>query len=429
MVVQHTTPLASTFERIRQYTEAAAAELSEADQTVQSMDDASPSKWHRAHTTWFFDTFVLNDRPYAFRERFPGFSALFNSYYESVGPLQPRGDRGLITRPGSEDVTRYREEVDRAVSAVLEANPSDHEAQMVRVGLQHEQQHLELLLMDIKHALSHNPLWPVIYNSSTDSPQPHPLRRSEWKSIPGGLVTIGAPASGHHTVGDAFSFDNERPAHQVFLTDFEISDTLVTNAQWTDFINDGGYDRHDLWLSEGWSRVKSEGWQSPLYWLWRDAQWFTYSHYGLIPVDPHAPVLHVSHYEADAYARWALARLPTEAEWEHAIRHEGVTPPAEEFGDHPFGISGLLPPATAASGGLDSVFDSAWQWTSSAYLPYPGFQAEGGALGEYNGKFMSNQMVLRGGSAITPIGHTRVSYRNFFPPDSRWVYSGVRLAR
>jgi len=413
--------LVSAYQTIRSHTETAASWLSESDQTIQSMPDASPTKWHRAHTTWFFDTFVLAEESTRHRSQFPGFDTLFNSYYESVGAMHPRAQRGLITRPGASDITRYREVVDHAVIELL-GQSSETVHNLVKIGLQHEQQHLELLLMDIKHALFQNPLFPSIF------PVDEPVHESDpptpsWTSVKGGVVTIGQKSNTAE-----FGFDNERPEHRVYVDDFEIADHLTTNSEWLEFMADGGYARHELWLSAGWARVKKEQWLAPLYWIHKDGQWWHYTHHGLVPVDRSAPVAHISYFEADAYARWAGARPPTEAEWEHALVTVAAHPLAPPS-DHPFGITRLSPHAALESISMGQAMDTVWQWTQSAYLPYPGFIPADGALGEYNGKFMSGQMVLRGGSCITPVGHTRLTYRNFFSPESRWLYSGIRLAR
>ncbi len=415
------TNLIQKFRRVRSHTEAVASWLSEADQTIQSMPDASPTKWHRAHTTWFFDTFVLAGAHSKHRPDFDGFDILFNSYYESVGPMHPRGDRGLITRPGAHDITRYREATDGAVVELL-AESYDAVGHIVEIGLHHEQQHLELLLMDIKHAMFQNPLLPAIFPGDAPSSVIN-IARPSWTSIPGGVVTIGQRSD-----SEEFGFDNERPDHRVFLDNFEIADQLVTNRDWLGFMTDGGYAKHELWLSAGWAAVNNHQWRAPLYWMEKDGTWWNYTHHGLAEVDPTAPVVHISYFEAEAYAKWAGARLPTEAEWEHALTTVGTesTPSAS---DHPFGITGLSPRGASKITPMGQAMDAVWQWTQSAYLPYPGFIPADGALGEYNGKFMSGQMVLRGGSSITPVGHTRPTYRNFFPPDSQWLYSGLRLAR
>lgn len=415
------TPLAERFRTVRACTERAASALGEADQTIQSMPDASPTKWHRAHTTWFFDTFVVGGGKRRVGDEFAGYDVLFNSYYESVGAMHPRSHRGLITRPDAAAITRYREVIDAKVLELIAAEP-DAPHELVQIGLEHEQQHLELLLMDIKHALSLNPLNPSIYPEPPAEKTP-PRSVGSWAPVSGGVVRIGQDP--HR---EEFGFDNEKPSHQVFLNDFEIASHLVTNGDWLEFMNDGGYDRHELWLSAGWKAVNDQQWRAPLYWTHHGGGWHHYTHHGNLSVDPGSPVSHVSYFEADAFARWKGARLPTEAEWEHAVAT--YTPPPEGLpSEHPFGITGLTPQASTETGALVQTFDTLWQWTQSAYLPYPGFIPADGSLGEYNGKFMSGQMVLRGGSCITPVSHTRLTYRNFFSPESRWLYSGIRLAR
>lgn len=380
---------AEAFRAVRAETERRAAPLSAEDQIVQSMPDASPTKWHRAHVTWFFEQFVLvpNDSEYAiFDARFP---FLFNSYYVAAGPRQARPQRGLITRPNGEDVTAYRAHVDAAMLKLIE-RASDDVLRLIEIGLHHEQQHQELLLTDILHAFAQNPTNPAYDAGWT---WPSRARSGEYVNVPSGIRTIGHD-------GDGYSFDNEHPRHDVLLQKMRIAKSPVSNAEWLAFMADGGYRTPSLWLSDGWATAQTEGWQAPGYWRERDGQWLSMTLAGERPVDPDAPVCHVSYYEADAFARWAGKHLPSEAEWE-----------------------------TAARGGLISdAFGQVWQWTRSAYLPYPGYRPVEGALGEYNGKFMINQMVLRGSSLATPAGHERVSYRNFFYPQARWQFTGVRLA-
>jgi ergothioneine biosynthesis protein EgtB len=391
--------LAERYDAVRRDTETLASPLSPEDQTVQSMPDVSPTKWHRAHTTWFFETFLLGPRLAGYRERCPAYGYLFNSYYEAVGSRHPRAARGVITRPGVEEVAAYRRHVDDAMAELVdrvERDPADGEPELVELGLHHEQQHQELLLMDIKHVLSCNPLQPA-YRSTGG---PHPRRTAAFGGEvehPGGAVEIGFDGGG-------FAFDNESPRHPILLLPFSVAPRPVTCGEWQAFVDDGGYRRPDLWLSDGWFTVQAQGWEAPLYWR-RDGRdgWELFTLAGPRPLDPDEPVCHVSQYEADAFARWAGARLPTEAEWEVAVG------PSVGTGDL----------------GVGEV----WEWTGSAYLPYPGFRPAAGAVGEYNGKFMSNQHVLRGGCCATPEGHTRPTYRNFFPPAARWPFTGVRLAR
>ena len=407
--------LGERFAQVRAETERLAAPLSPEDQTVQSMADVSPTKWHRAHVTWFFETFLLAPHLPAYAPFEDRYWFLFNSYYESLGPRHARVQRGVISRPGAHEVGTYRAHVDERVRdllTTLDQGSIDKLAATMELGFHHEQQHQELLLMDIKHVLSLNPMRPVYAGSPVAPSQAPPLG---WVEVEGGLVEIGHEGAG-------FSFDNELPRHAVHLQPFRLADRLVTNGDWQAFMADGGYQRPELWLSDGWARVQQEGWRSPLYWTEVDGTWLEHTLHGTLPVDPGLPVCHVSHYEADAYASWAGKRLPTEAEWEHAVRSLG-TPVEGNLADltsfHPRGATGS---------GLRQVFGDCWEWTSSAYLPYPGFRAAEGAVGEYNGKFMSGQMVLRGGCALTPGGHARASYRNFFPPHARWAMSGVRLA-
>jgi len=400
--------LRERFRAVRTASEALAAPLSPEDACVQSMADASPAKWHLAHVTWFFETFVLEAAEAGFRPHHPAFRELYNSYYNGIGRQYPRPRRGLITRPTLDEVHDYRHAVDARVLDVIDgASPAL--LATIELGLHHEQQHQELLLMDIKHLFSCNPLDPV-YAERTAAP---PARASacRWQDLDGGLVEVGAS-------GDAFSFDNETPRHRSWLEPYQLASRLVTNGEYLEFVRDGGYREPLLWLADGWSAVAAENWHAPLYWREIDGDWFEFTLHGLVPLDRDAPVVHVSHFEADAYAQWAGARLPSEQEWEAAIAHETL---ATSFALHPAGTTGDAPFADA----LGQV----WQWTRSAYLPYPGFSPAGGAVGEYNGKFMSNQMTLRGSACITPPGHARATYRNFFYPHQRWAFCGLRLAR
>ena len=412
------TTLQSRYDEVRAHTETLAAPLSPEDQTVQSMPDVSPTKWHRAHVTWFFETFVLADNEPAFAPFQDKYWFLFNSYYEAVGPRYSRPDRGLISRPGAHDVGLYRANVDdrmRDLLTTLDEGTLSKLASTIELGFHHEQQHQELLLMDIKHVLSRNPLQPVYAGRPTAESSPDQLG---WVEVDGGLVEIG-----HEPTRDGdFCFDNELPRHEQWLRPFRIADRLVTNGEWLEFMADGGYRRHEHWLSDGWAKVQTEGWEAPFYWTQVDGTWFEHTLHGTWPVNPGLPVAHVSFYEAEAYASWAGKRLPSEAEWEHAARTLPVVGNlANTTSWHPEA-------AETTTGGLRQMFGDCWEWTSSAYHPYPGFHPPSGAIGEYNGKFMSNQMVLKGGCALTPAGHARASYRNFFPHQSRWALSGVRLA-
>jgi ergothioneine biosynthesis protein EgtB len=413
--------LLDRFDAVRATTESLAAPLSPEDQTVQSMADVSPTKWHRAHVTWFFETFVLAESEREFAPFQDTYWFLFNSYYESLGPRYTRAERGSISRPGAHDVGVYRGNVDNRMRDLLQSldeGTLDKIGDIVELGFHHEQQHQELLLMDIKHVLSRNPLRPVYAGTPSVDATPDPLG---WVDVDGGLVEIGHEGGG-------FSFDNELPRHQQYLQPYRLADRLVTNAEWLQFMADGGYQRHELWLSDGWARVNSDGWRAPFYWVELDGQWFEHTLNGTWPVNPGLPVSHVSFYEAEAYATWAGKRLPSEAEWEYAATLLDGAGTPDALGNLADATTYHPRPAGPATGGLRQMFGDCWEWTSSAYHPYPGFHPPTGAIGEYNGKFMSNQMVLRGGCAFTPAGHARASYRNFFPHAARWALSGVRLA-
>jgi ergothioneine biosynthesis protein EgtB len=411
------------FADVRAYTEQLAEPLSPEDQTVQSMPDVSPTKWHRAHVTWFFETFLLAAHEPDFTPFQDQYWFLFNSYYESVGPRYDRPLRGVISRPGAHDVGLYRGNVDARFSDLvhrLDDGMLGKLRPLIELGFNHEQQHQELLLMDIKHVLSLNPLQPVYGGMVPEPAEPDGMG---WVDFDGGLVEIG-----HE--GGSFAFDNELPRHHQWLAPFRIADRLVTNAEWLEFMADGGYRRPELWLSDGWAKVQQEGWDAPLYWRDADGVWLEHTLHGTWPVNPGLPVCHVSHYEADAFATWAGRRLATEAEWEHAASLQAVRPVTSG----PDGVHATSPtfhpqPAPVSDGSVRQLLGDCWEWTSSAYLPYPGFHPAEGAVGEYNGKFMSNQMVLRGGCALTPPGHARIPYRNFFPPSARWPMTGVRLAQ
>jgi ergothioneine biosynthesis protein EgtB len=382
------------FRKIRVETERRAAPLSPEDQVVQSMPDTSPTKWHRAHTTWFFEQFLLVPNVPGYKIFDERFAYLYNSYYVSAGPRYARPKRGLITRPAAGEVTAYRAHVDAAVERLLEKSEAVELKKLlpiVEIGLNHEQQHQELIITDILHVLAQNPIAPA-YDSDWKMPRGE-KGKGGYAQIPDGIHTIGDD-------GVRFVFDNERPTHQVLLQPVKIGRALVTNREWLEFMLDGGYSSPTLWLSDGWAAVQTEEWNAPFYWQEVDGKWHSMTLGGLNPIDPDASVCHVSYYEADAFARWAGKHLPTEAEWEVAAR------------------GGLLADA----------FDVVWQWTRSAYSPYPGYRAVEGALGEYNGKFMINQIVLRGSSLATPENHSRLSYRNFFYPPSRWQFTGLRLA-
>ncbi len=404
--------LAARFAAVRQRSLDLAAPLSAEDMLVQSMPDASPTKWHLAHSSWFFETFVLIPNVPGWRTPDPAYAVLFNSYYEGVGERWTRERRGLVTRPSLTDMLAYRGAVTEGVADLIDRGVDAETAAIIELGLHHEQQHQELILTDILSVLALQPCRPA-YAAPPPAP-PRTPRATGWVEFAGGVVEIGHD-------GDGYAFDNEGPRHAAFLRPYRLADRLVTNGEWRAFMADGGYDRAELWLSDGIAAVREHGWRAPLYWEDMDGGWSAFGLHGLQPLEPEAPVTHVSLYEADAYARWAGARLPTEAEWEHAAATLPVRGNLFE--------SGRLRPEPATDGpGLRQMFGDVWEWTASAYAPYPGFRPAGGAVGEYNGKFMINQAVLRGGSCVTRADHVRASYRNFFQPWQRWQFSGVRLA-
>lgn len=412
------------YDAVRAQSLALAAPLSDADATVQSMDDASPAKWHLAHTTWFFEEFVLGPNVPGYRSPDARYRYLFNSYYEAVGARHPRPRRGMLTRPTLDEVLAYRAHVDAAMQRLLAGGVPEAVGRLVTLGLHHEQQHQELLLTDVLHLFAQNPLCPPYAAPRPISAVRGGPHAPGWANFGGGPVQIGRTDD-----GTAFMFDCEGPRHTVWLEPYALATHPVTHREWLAFIEDGGYRQPTLWLSDGWAWVQREGINAPLYWRADEADsasvWRRMSLHGLVPVDPDAPVAHLSFYEADAYARWAGARLPTEAEWEHAA--EGL-PVQGNFA----GRGALCPlpdDGIAPAGSLRQMFGDVWEWTASPYGPYPGFRPAAGAVGEYNGKFMCSQMVLRGGSCVSPEGHLRATYRNFFYPHQRWQFTGVRLAR
>ena len=404
--------LAARYAAVRARSVALIAPLSAEDACVQAMPDTSPAKWHLAHVTWFFETFVLEIHEPNFKPFHAAFRALFNSYYNALGQQFPRAERGLLTRPALDEVLAYRANVDARMRGVIASADACLRA-TIELGLHHEQQHQELLLMDIKYLLSLNPLAPV-YRDAVAAPC-QPAAALAWHMMPSGIAAFG-----HH--GRGFHFDNETPRHDALLAPYGLASRLVSNGEYLNFMADGGYTRPALWLADGWGTRERCDWRAPQYWRECDGVWFEFTLSGLQPLDIHAPLCHVSHYEADAYAQWANARLPSEFEWEAAAAASVVTAP----GDEP---SQLHPRATLSTANFDDFYGAVWQWTRSAYLPYPGFKAPSGAVGEYNGKFMSNQMVLKGSSCVTPVGHARASYRNFFYAHQRWAFTGIRLAR
>jgi ergothioneine biosynthesis protein EgtB len=406
--------LASRFQTVRRMTERLAEPLTPEDCQVQSMPDASPVKWHLAHTTWFFETFVLKPFSPGYQVFDPSFSFLFNSYYNAVGDRLPRPRRGLMTRPTLGEVHFYRAAVDRAMADYLDSVGVDLPAATIELGLNHEQQHQELILTDIKHALAQNPLRPA-YGHTDKMSAIAETQPMGWSFRAGGLQWVGHDGRG-------FSFDNEGPRHRVFLEDFQLASRLVTSGEFLAFIEDHGYRRPEFWLSDGWNVVKAQQWEAPLYWERIDGAWWVMTLGGFRRLIESEPVCHVSYYEADAFARWSGNRLPTEFEWESAVNNQEIDGNLLE--------SGKLHPQAALDGtGIAQSFGDTWEWTQSPYTPYPGLRPVSGALGEYNAKFMCNQLVLRGGSCATPFSHIRATYRNFFPPEARWQFTGIRLAK
>ncbi len=416
--------VAQQFLAARDATQVLAAPLSDEDQALQSMADASPTKWHLAHTTWFWERFVLRRYVAGYTPYDASYDYLFNSYYNAVGPRHPRPQRGLLSRPSAADVRGYRAHVDAAMADWLMTAALDADARdLIRLGLAHEEQHQELILTDIKHVFSINPLAPAAYPRA---PQPAAATADAiaWRSFPGGVVWIGAEHSG-------WAYDHETPRHRALLHPFALADRLVTNGEMAAFIEDGGYQTASLWLSDGWSEQEASRRIAPDYWRGAPGAWSLFTLHGETALDPAEPVAHLSYYEADALARWMEARLPREQEWEHAARRAQDEAPAAALGGllEPGVSAHPRPAADAPEGALRQVFGDVWEWTHSSYEAYPGYRQPDGAVGEYNGKFMCGQYVLRGGSCATPRGHVRASYRNFFPPHARWQFSGVRLAR
>jgi len=401
-------PLQARYAAVRKHTLALAEPLSDEDCGAQSMPDASPIKWHMAHTTWFFETFILERMESDFAPFHPAFRILFNSYYNGIGEKHPRAQRGLLTRPAMAQVRAYRADVDARIARLLDAAPSEELAMLLTLGMQHEQQHQELMLTDVKHLLAQSLLRPEYM--ALPLPVASAAPSMAWLAFEGGLSEVGH-------AGEGFSFDNELPRHKQYVAPFALASRLVTNGEYLDFINAGGYANAALWLAEGWDWVRTQNLRAPIYWFQDDAgAWQEFTLHGTQPLDLHRPVTHVSLFEADAYAHWAGARLPTEFEWEYAAAQADIE-------------TGSLHPAGGQGEGLQQMYGHCWQWTSSSYAAYPGFAAAEGALGEYNGKFMLNQYVLRGSSCATPPEHARASYRNFFPAGARWQFTGIRLAR
>ena len=411
--------MADRYRAVRAQTVALTAPLSTEDMVIQAMPDVSPPKWHLAHTAWFFETFILAPHTPGYRAFHPRFGYLFNSYYNQLGAFHARPQRGLLARPTTAEVLAYRAHVDEHMLALLREADGPTQADLtplVELGLQHEQQHQELLLMDVKYNFHGNPLHPA-YRDDLAPPPPGPAAPVRFLPQAGGTAEIGHD-------GHGFAFDNELPRHRALLEPYQLADRLVTCGEYAEFVRAGGYDTPHVWLSDGWAAVQARGWQAPLYWHGENDDWQVFTLSGLRPLDPAAPVSHLSFYEAEAFARFVGRRLPTEFEWEAAAVRAGAdAAPARLLeADH------LEPVSAASNPGLKQLSGDVWEWTASAYLPYPRYRPAAGAVGEYNGKFMSGQMVLRGGSCLTPAGHTRVSYRNFFPPDARWACAGLRLA-
>ena len=407
--------LLDRYRAIRQASLGLCASLSVEDHSLQAMPDTSPAKWHLAHTTWFLETFVLCEYLAGYRPVNPAYRSLFNSYYNAVGERPLRSLRHVLSRPRLDEVHAYRAQVDEAIEQLVKRELPSDAVDLIVLGLNHEQQHQELILADVKYGLAASPLRPAYREAAAEG---HPKRNHEpvmrWDAYPEGLYSAG------HAGGE-FAFDNETPFHQVYLEQFRLASRLVTNREYMDFMRDNGYGTAALWLSDGWDTVRANHWASPLYWEMRNSEWWHFTMEGMRPVCPEEPACHVSYYEADAFARWAGARLATEFEWEVAAQGCQVAGNFLESG-------ALHPQVAPRDESLSQMFGDVWEWTGSAYLPYPGYRPAAGAVGEYNGKFMSNQMVLRGGSCATPQSHVRRSYRNFFPPHARWQFMGIRLA-
>jgi len=404
--------IAARYTSVRNASLAFSVALSAEDCALQSMPDASPVKWHLAHTTWFFETFTLERFAKAHKPFRAGFRDFYNSSYNAIGEQIPRAQRGLVSRPNLADVYAYRAHTDTAMKLLLAQTLPAEAAEMVELGLHHEQQHQELILTDLKHLLSLNPFAPA-YRTGLPGPS-IPARPISWTRIEGGLTEIGHEPGG-------FAFDNESPRHRQFIEPFELASRPVTNAEYLSFVLDGGYRKPALWLSDGWQTVTAQRWEHPIYWRPVGDDWQEFTLHGLRALDPSRPVVHICHFEADAYARWAGCRLPTEFEWEAAASGHPV--------EGHFVESGALHPKASGEGALAALFGDVWEWTSSSYAPYPGFKIVPGAVGEYNGNFMANQYVLRGGSCVTPASHMRATYRNFYPSSARWQFAGIRLAR
>jgi ergothioneine biosynthesis protein EgtB len=408
----HAAPsLVARYRAVRALSEALCAPLATEDYVLQTMADISPPKWNLAHTSWFFETFLLKPSLPGYREFHPLYNYLFNSYYEAVGERHPRPERGMLSRPTVAEVLAYRAHVDEGMARLIETGETDALLPLIELGLNHEQQHQELLVTDFKHILARNPLEPVYRPRFLE---PGRAAALDWRAYGGGVREIGY-------VGEGFHFDNEEPRHDILVPPYQLASRPVTNGEYMEFMDSGGYRQPKWWLSLGWSRVLEERWEAPLYWKKVDGRWSSFTLSGFRPVDESEPVCHVSYFEADAYAAWRGKRLPTEAEWETGAEAEPV---AGNF----LNSETFHPVVGSSQGRLAQVYGDVWEWTSSPYAAYPGYRAPEGAIGEYNGKFMCNQYVLRGGSCATPAGHIRSSYRNFFPPEARWQFSGIRLA-
>jgi ergothioneine biosynthesis protein EgtB len=409
--------LLEQYQKVRAFSKHLVSSLEIEDFVIQPMENASPTKWHLAHTSWFFETFVLEKYQTDFESLHPQYAYFFNSYYLQTGVPFSRANRGLLSRPTVKEVFEYRSYVDEQVRSFIENCSNDlweEASQVMEIGINHEQQHQELILTDLKYLLAQNPLLPVYKERVIKSSKS--TKDLNWIKFEESIVEIG-------NEGNEFTYDNEHPLHRTFVQDYSLADRLITNQEYLEFINDGGYERSELWLDEGWSKVRSEEWKAPLYWFKREGEWFNFTLSGARVIEPNEPVTHVSYFEADAFARWKGCRLPTEQEWEHACKDQEI---AGNFVDddnyHPVSVE-------EESNGLKQMYGDAWEWTQSSYSPYPGYKPLPGALGEYNGKFMANQYVLRGGSCATSRSHIRKTYRNFFHTDARWQFTGIRLAK